>query len=201
MLPQRLNGPIIKLDLLNPSHLEHVKSLICNPACVYVHFAPPCGTASRARLIQNQQHTLPPPLRDDQHPNGLPWLTLEQQIRVDKANQLYQITCNLIQLCEQHHILWSCENPGRSFMWQTTSFVKLFAMYVYRVSPLHVWIFETKAHQIDSLTISHRFTNCIICVIINTNTSPGAKDPMGRGQLQKKRHTLGRWHEPLLLKC
>ena len=117
VLPQRLNGPIIKLDLLNPSHLEHVKSLICNPACVYVHFAPPCGTASRARLIQNQQHTLPPPLS-----NGLPWLTLEQQIRVDKANQLYQITCNLIQLCEQHHILWSwntqadlsCGKPLRS---------------------------------------------------------------------------------------
>ena len=63
VLPQRLNGPIVKLDLLNPSHLEHVKSLICNPACVYVHFAPPCGTASRARLIQNQQQTLPPPLR------------------------------------------------------------------------------------------------------------------------------------------
>ena len=28
----KLIGFIIKLDLLNPSHLEHVKSLICNPA-------------------------------------------------------------------------------------------------------------------------------------------------------------------------
>ena len=151
MLPQRLNGPIIKLDLLNPSHLEHVKSLICNPACVYVHFAPPCGTASRARLIQNQQHTLPPPLRDDQHPNGLPWLTLEQQIRVDKANQLYQITCNLIQLCEQHHILWSCENPGRSFMWQTTSFVKLFASLQCLSTEFHHCMFGSSRRKLTRL--------------------------------------------------
>ena len=151
VLPQRLNGPIIKLDLLNPSHLEHVKSLICNPACVYVHFAPPCGTASRARLIQNQQHTLPPPLRDDQRPNGLPWLTLEQQIRVDKANQLYQITCDLIQLCEQHHILWSCENPGRSFMWQTTSFVTLFASLQCLSTEFHHCMFGSSRRKLTRL--------------------------------------------------
>ena len=151
MLPQRLNGPIVKLDLLNPSHLEHVKSLICNPACVYVHFAPPCGTASKARLIQNQQQTLPPPLRNDQHPNGLPWLTLEQQIRVDKANQLYQITCDLIQLCEQHHILWSCENPGRSFMWQTTSFVKLFASLQCMSTEFHHCMFGSSRRKLTRL--------------------------------------------------
>ena len=53
----------------------------------------------------------------------------------------------------------------------------------------------------ESTVTCHCFTNCIICAIINMNTSPGAKYPMGRGQLQKKRPTLGRWHEPLLLKC
>ena len=65
--------------------------------------------------------------------------------------------------------------------------VCLIAMSIHRVSPLHVWVFET--------------ISCIICVIINMNTSHGAKDPMGRGQRQKKRHTPGRWQEPLLLKC
>ena len=52
-MPTRLNGPIVKLDLLQPSHLQLAKDLITNRACVYVHFAPPCGTASRARLIQH----------------------------------------------------------------------------------------------------------------------------------------------------
>ena len=77
-MPTRLNGPIIKLDLLQPSHLQLVKDLINNRACQYVHFAPPCGTASRARLIQNGDRPMPPTLRNDDHPNGLPWLTTDQ---------------------------------------------------------------------------------------------------------------------------
>ena len=79
-MPTCLNGPIIKLDLLQPSHLQLVKDLIANRACVYVHFAPPCGTASRARLIQNSDKYMPPSLRFDDYPNGC---------RVNKANELY----------------------------------------------------------------------------------------------------------------
>jgi len=66
---------------------------------------------------------VPPPLKNDSYPNGLSWLTKEQQERVNKANELYRITC---ELCQQRNILWSCENPGRSFMWQTTQFVVFF---------------------------------------------------------------------------
>ena len=51
----------------------------------------------------------------------------DQQERVNKANELYRITCELIILCQTHQILWSRENPGRSFMWQTTSFQRLFS--------------------------------------------------------------------------
>ena len=83
-MPTRLNGPIIKLDLLQPSHLHLVKDLIRNRASVYAHFATPCGTASRAGLIQNGDKSMPPPLRNDDHPNGLPWLTAAQQERVTK---------------------------------------------------------------------------------------------------------------------
>ena len=45
-MPTRLNGPIIKLDLLQPSHLQLVKDLITNRACVYVHFAQYVGQIS-----------------------------------------------------------------------------------------------------------------------------------------------------------
>ena len=99
-MPSRLNGPILKSDLLNPDHLKFVKDLINNDACVYVHFAPPCGTASRARLIQDGDKSVPPPLRNDYYPNGLRWLTKDQQERVGKANELYRITCELILLCQ-----------------------------------------------------------------------------------------------------
>ena len=139
-MPSRLNGPILKLDLLNPDHLKFVKDLINNDACVYVHFAPSCGAASRARLIQDGDKPMSPPLRNDFYPNGLPWLTKEPQERVNKANELYRITCELILLCQQRHILWSCENPGRSFMWQTTHFVALFKQIRYIYIYLYIYI-------------------------------------------------------------
>ena len=113
---------------------------------------PPAGqlaglASSRINSTPCHHHSL----RDDQHPNGLPWLTLEQQIRVDKANQLYQITCDLTQLCEQHHILCSCENPGRSFMWQTTSFVKLFASLQCLSTEFHHCMFGSSRRKLTRL--------------------------------------------------
>ena len=132
---------------------------------MYVHFAPPCGTASRARLIQNSEQNLPPPLRNDQYPNGVPWLTMGQQIRVDKANNLYSITCRLIRLCEDHQILWSCENPGRSFMWQTTPFQELFSTMQCLSTGLHHCMFGSSRRKLTR-SIFLRFTICISCVTI-----------------------------------
>ena len=118
---------------------------------MYVHFAPPCGTASRARLIQNSEQNLPPPLRNDRYPNGLPWLTMDQQIRVDKANDLNSITCRLIRLCEDHHILWSCENPGRSYMWQTTPFQKVFSTMQCLSTEMHHCMFGSSRRKLTRL--------------------------------------------------
>ena len=151
IMPNRLNGPILKLDLLNPDHLSFTKDLINNDACVYVHFAPPCGTSSRARLIQDPDKPMPPPLRNDFYPNGLPWLTKEQQERVDKANELYRITCELILLCQSRGILWSCENPGRSFMWQTKPFVDLFSKIQCMSTDFHHCMFGSARRKLTKL--------------------------------------------------
>ena len=94
---------------------------------------------------------LPPPLRSDQYPNGLPWLTTDQQVRVDKANQLYSITCRLIRLCDHYHILWSCENPGRSFMWQTTPFQELFATMQCLSTEMHHCMFGSSRRKLTKL--------------------------------------------------
>ena len=51
-VPTRLACPILQLDLLKANQLDLLKDLMSNPNCAYVHMAPPCGTASRARLIQ-----------------------------------------------------------------------------------------------------------------------------------------------------
>ena len=148
-MPTRLNGPIIKLDLLQPSHRQLVKDLITNRACVYVHFAPPCGTASRARLIQNSDKSMPRPLRNDDYPNALPWLAADQQERVNKANEPYRLTCELIVLCQENHILWSCENPG--FMWQTIPFQQLFSTIECMSTEMHHSMFGSSRRKLTRL--------------------------------------------------
>ena len=147
-IPTRLNGPRIKLDLLQASHVELAKSLPTNQSCAYAHFAPPCGTS---RLIQKSDQHMPPPLRNDQYPDGLPWLTKEQQERIDKANELYRVTCELITLCQQRKILWSCENPGRSFMWQTTPFVELFRTTPYESTEMHHCMYGSSRRKLIRL--------------------------------------------------
>lgn len=121
-LHPRLTCPTLPFDLLDSSNQDIIKSLIASPFCVYVHFAPPCGTASRARLIKRRNRYNPPIVRTDKYPNGIPNLSGSLKHRVELANQLYQVTCQLIEFCQQHQVLWSCENPGRSFMWDTTHF-------------------------------------------------------------------------------
>ena len=128
-LSHTLRSPIIKYDLTNEEHLELVKNLIRSPKCCFVHFAPPCGTSFRARLIQRKGRWNPPIVRTDQYPDGLPNLSGTLAIRVAAANKLYGITCDLIQLCLELKKNFSVENPGRSFMWQTTPFVKLLSTY------------------------------------------------------------------------
>ena len=118
---RRLSAPILQLDLLDPAALQHLREMIAEPNCIFVHMAPPCGTASRARLIQRSS-TDPPILRTDRHPDGLPHLTGDLAARVQAANSLYHITVELGKLCLQHAVLFSIENPSRSFMWATQPF-------------------------------------------------------------------------------
>ena len=81
-LPQSLKCAVLQLDLTKPDHFQLVHEYVQNPACCYCHFAPPCGTASRARLIQRRNQRNPPIVRTDQHPDGLPHLgTLAMRVQ------------------------------------------------------------------------------------------------------------------------
>ena len=51
---------------------------------------------------QYSDRSMPPPLRNDDHPNGVPWLTADQRERVNKANELYRITCEPIVVCQEN---------------------------------------------------------------------------------------------------
>ena len=89
-IPRGMTGPVIY-----PLHVQQLESVIANPGCVSCHFAPPCGTASRARLIQRRGRYNPPILRTDERPNGLPSLAGVLAAKVRSANHLYQVTCHI----------------------------------------------------------------------------------------------------------
>ena len=112
-------------DLLNPDYVKLVQQLIASPQYIYVDFASPCGTSSHTRLIQRRDSWNPPIIKTDQYPDGIPGLTGILLARIQAANQLYEIICELVQFCISHGTYFSVENLGLSFMWQTRTFVKL----------------------------------------------------------------------------
>ena len=123
-MSNHLAAPVLQLDLLKAECLQFIQQIIQEPGCVYVHFAPPCGTASRARFIQRKGRYNPPVLRTDAYPDGLKALHPLHAAKVASANKLYKITVDLCKLCCQCGVLYTIENPARSFMWQTAPFRK-----------------------------------------------------------------------------
>ena len=65
-----------------------------NSGCIqvfllWIHLAPVCGTASRARDIR-RFHNDPKPLRSEEWPEGLPGLSPKELERVSLANRLFE---------------------------------------------------------------------------------------------------------------
>ena len=81
---------------------------------VYIHLAPPCGTASAAREVPVPgcpQDMQPAPLRSKEFPDGSPGLTELNLLKVEKARALCCATAVIIKFCVLHGILVSIENP------------------------------------------------------------------------------------------
>lgn len=119
-LHPRLTCPALPFDFLDASNQALIKQLIASPFCACVRLAPPVE-----RPVGPDYN--PPVVRTDRYPNGLPSLTGALCARVEPANKLYEVTCQLIDFCDSLFIPWPCENPGRSFMWDTIHFAELLA--------------------------------------------------------------------------
>ena len=97
---------------------------------LWAHFAPSCGTASRARgrplpKLEKMGIKVPQPLRSDQQPLGLDGLTGIDKIKAETANITYESTCVLIRLCHRFNIAVSVENPENSLFWKIQQIVDL----------------------------------------------------------------------------
>ena len=112
---------VYPLDLTSPGAFDVLAELFMDPCIVYVHFPPPCGTASKARerpvpiCLKHNGAPEPRPLRSKEFPLGLPGLTPIEQQRVSSANLIHALVIKSIYLCFQRHIPLSVETPPNSY--------------------------------------------------------------------------------------
>ena len=96
-----------------------------DPDCKLITWAPPCGSASRAREKRRLTGPDPKPLRDDANPDGVPGLVGADLTRVLVANKLYRFVAEAIPVMNSLGIAWIVENPANSLMWQTSFFAPI----------------------------------------------------------------------------
>ena len=88
----------------------------------WLHFAPACGTASKAREreqpgLERKGFSLPKPLRSELHPLGLPGLTGVDKLRTETANVVYEVCAQLVTMLVQWGVCCTIENPTNSLFW------------------------------------------------------------------------------------
>ena len=88
----------------------------------WAHFAPACGTASKARekpnrVLERQGFHVPKPLRSTEFPLGFPHLKGLDRLRTETANHVYQVTADLVRMLVSWGTFVTIENPTNSLFW------------------------------------------------------------------------------------
>ena len=111
------NFPVASFDLTRP----HDFNTVCKFAeaerenLLLAHFAPSCGTASKARERKVPGISNPPrPLRSESYPDGLAGLTEQEHQRVLEANASYSAMVELILFLIGLGTAVTVENPLNS---------------------------------------------------------------------------------------
>ena len=122
---------VAQYDLADPNAVQAVLEVLRSEAhrTAAVHFAPACGTASKAREKKLQQfvkkgYKVPVPLRSAIKPMGLDKLSGLDKVRTETANLVYSATALLVKECISLGILCSVENPENSLFWHFPDILK-----------------------------------------------------------------------------
>ena len=105
---------ICNLSLTEQASWDYLFWLVSTFLVAFCHFAPPCGTSSRARELDNG----PPPLRNEAFAWGFPDSSTRDKARVDSANFINSNMAAFIEKLIQKGILFSVENPANSLLWE-----------------------------------------------------------------------------------
>ncbi|CAK9084694.1 unnamed protein product [Durusdinium trenchii] len=166
-----------------------------SPLLLWMHFAPVCGTASRAREIRVHWSD-PRPLRSNELPRGLPSLSGNDKQRVLIANDLFEYTCKLFKKAVQAGILATVENPKNSYFWVTEWFLQLMKTCRLFVADFHVCMLGGTRNKWTLWRISKKFSSSAYSVTSLMTTSPGASPKIRKesksGPQAWNQHILGR---------
>ena len=110
---------VLVADLSTREGQELMMFWMSCPYLVGVWLAPPCGTASLARLIPivdsfGNVLPSPKPLRSLEWPEGVPGLSGVDLHRVNQANLLYTFSADVCEEAVARMVLVGCENPRNS---------------------------------------------------------------------------------------
>lgn len=109
---------IMQLNLQKESDRSLLDEWLNAPNLLWVHLAPVCGAASRARDIRLYPGD-PPPFRSNEEPEGLSTLSEADYKRVQLANRLFAYTMVIYRRCCTLGVLCTVENLLNSYFWIT----------------------------------------------------------------------------------
>ena len=113
------------LDLTSEDGRRGLRSVLAHPDLRAVWWAPPCGTASKARCIPLDVPNAPRPLRTEESPDGVAGLTPLEQARVDSANTLYHLLADSVIHTIKKGVIHVVENPRSSLFWKTSAWLRV----------------------------------------------------------------------------
>ena len=103
----------INIDLGSDDGQQVLWTLLASLKPHAMHAGVACGTSSRARekelpeYLRRQGAPRPVPLRNDEHPLGIPNLSSFNAQKVEAANRLYELVFKLILYSFEHNIIFS----------------------------------------------------------------------------------------------
>lgn len=121
-------APVASFDLSLEEGMQALEDFATSTqsSLFHAHFAPSCGTASKARERKIAGVSNPPrPLRSEAEPDGISGLTSQEQARVEQANASYAGMARLIIFLTALNISVSVENPLNSLFWLTSAMRKV----------------------------------------------------------------------------
>ncbi len=120
-----VRSSVVTIDLTQQASRDLAELWLNSTLICWAHFAPVCGTASRAKEIDTGEPNQPRPLRSNDEPDGVSHLSEAEKRRVDLANSLYDWACTAFLRCYLLGILATMENPNGSLFWRTSFYKKL----------------------------------------------------------------------------